>query len=270
MKGISRRDVLCGVGHAAAFGVLAAALPRHVLAAEQAAGDGVAICLSMLYPGGKKFDGDRYRDKHLPLIRSVYGDSIARVELRMVPPPEKLARSSKNARSATRPPTPPYVAAISLWIRNVEQFGKITAASGQQIQADLLKVTDITPYVQYDETIAQKGDPRSDVPVGSEVTSTYFLNKDGGRWDAPYFVDKYLPKVEEVYGTSLRRIEVTKGRAGQGGTPLLMMSASHLYIRDHTAFDAAGKKAGMQLFQEAANYTDIRGFPVLMNVQAAG
>jgi hypothetical protein len=268
MKGFSRRDVLCGVGHAAAFGVLAAALPGRVRAAEQAAGDGVAICLSMLYPSGKKFDGDRYRDTHLPLVRSVYGDSIARIELRMTPPP-KRTNTSKSAKGA--PPPPPYIAAISMWIRNVEQFGKLTATSGQQIQADLLKVTGIIPFVQYDETIAQKGDSRGDVPVGSECASTYFVNKEGGRWDAQYFVEKYLPKVEEVYGTeSLRRIEVTRGRAGQGGARLLMTSASHLYIRDREAFDYAGRKAGMRLFQEAANYTDIMGLFSLMKVHAAG
>jgi TAT (twin-arginine translocation) pathway signal sequence len=265
MRDLSRRDVLRGAGGVAALGALAAALPRHVMAAE-ATGALSGICLSMLYPGGKgKFDSDRFRDKHLPLIRGIYGESVERIELRVAPPP---ARRSVSAYSA---PPPAYLAAVNLWIRKIEEFGKHTAESGQQIQADLLKVSQITPFVQYDQTLSLTGESRADVPVGTEVASTFFPNRDGGRWDAKYFVDKYLPKVIEVYGKdTLRRIEVSQGRTGQGGVKAALIGSSHLYIRDRAAFDAAGRKGGMQLFQEAPNYTDIMSVFTLMKVHAAG
>ena len=127
------------------------------------------------------------------------------------------------------------------------------------IQADLRKVTQIVPYVQYDQTLKHTGDSRTDVPVGTEVASTFYSNKDGGRWDGKYFVDTYLPKVIEAYGPdTLRRIEVAQGRVGQNGVKAAVIGSSHLYIRDRAAFDAAGRRA-MSLFQEAPNFTDIMG-----------
>ena len=265
MSDLSRRDVLRGAGGVAALGALAAALPRHAMAAE-ATGELSGICLSMLYPGGKgRFDSDRFRDKHLPLIRGIYGESVERIELRVAPPPAKRSVSAYSA------PPPAYLAAVNLWIRKIDEFGKHTAESGQQIQADLLKVSQITPFVQYDQTLSLTGESRADVPVGTEVASTFFPNREGGRWDAKYFVDKYLPKVTEVYGKdALRRIEVSQGRTGQGGVKAALIGSSHLYIRDRAAFDAAGRKGGMQLFQEAPNYTDIMGVFTLMKVHAAG
>jgi hypothetical protein len=265
MSVLSRRAVLRGAGGVAAYGLVAATLPKDAAAAD-AGGSASAICLSMLFPGGKgKFDSDRYRDQHLPLIRGIYGDSVERIELRVAPPPAR--------RTQSRFPGPPtaFLAAVNIWIRRIDEFGKHTAESGQKIQADLQKVSGITPYVQYDLTLSLSGDLRGDIPVGTEVASTYFPNKDGGRWDGKYFVEKYLPKVVEVYGKdTLRRIEVSQGRTGQGGAKAALIGSSHLYIRDRAAFDAAGMRGGMQLFQEAPNYTDIMGVFTLMRVHAAG
>jgi hypothetical protein len=264
MGNLSRRDMLRGAGGAAVLSILAA-LPRRSPAADASAAES-ALCLSMLFPGSKgKFEADRYREKHLPLIRGIYGDSVERIELRVAPPP------ARRSQSAYSPPPAAFIAAVNIWIRRIDEFGKHTAESAQQIQADLLKVSAIVPYVQYDQTLSVSGDPRSEVAVGTDVASTYFPNKDGGRWDAKYFVDKYLPKVVDVYGKdTLRRIEVSQGRAGQGGVKAALTAASHLYIRDRAAFDTGGMRGGMQLFQEAPNYTDIMGVFTLMRVHAAG
>jgi hypothetical protein len=263
MSVISRREILLGASGAAALGILAAS-PRRAGAAEASASES-ALCLSMLYPGGKgKFDADRYRDKHLPLIRGIYGDSVERIELRVAPPPAKRVQS--------RFPAPPaaFIAAVNIWIRRIDEYGKHTAESAQQIQSDLLKVSEITPYVQYDQMLSHTGQLRADVAVGTEVASTYYPNKDGGRWDAKYFVETYLPKVVETYGAdSLLRTEVAQGRAGQNGAKAAVTASSHLFIRDRAAFDAAGRKA-MALFQDTPNFTDIMGVFTFMKVHAAG
>jgi len=260
---LSRRELLRGVGGAATLGALSA-LAQRAGAAEASASES-ALSLSMLYPGGKgKFDADRFRDKHLPLIRGIYGDSVERIELRVAPPPAKRVQS--------RFPAPPaaFVAAVNIWIRRIDEYGRHTAESAQQIQADLLKVTEIVPYVQYDQMISHTGDSRLDIPVGTEVATTFYPNKDGGRWDAKYFVETYLPKVIDTYGKeSLLRTEVNQGRAGQNGAKAAVVGTSHLFIRDRAAFDAAGRKA-MQLFQETPNYTDIMGVFTFMKVHAAG
>lgn len=264
MGDFSRRHLLCGAGGAAAWGVLGAALPRGVIGAEASASES-ALCLSMLYPGGKgKFDADRYRDKHLPLIRGIYGDSVERIELRVAPPPAKRVQSRFPAAPSG------FIAATNIWIRRLDEFGRHTAESAANIQADLRKVTEITPYVQYDQTLTHTGDSRADVAVGAEVASTYYPNKDGGRWDGKYFVETYLPKLTEAYGAgALQRIEVAQGRVGQNGVKAAVIGSSHLYIRDRAAFDAAGRRA-MSLFQETMNFTDIMGVFTFMTVHAAG
>ena len=262
MGDLSRRAVLRGAG-GFAFSMLAA-LPRRSRAAEASASES-ALCLSMLYPGGKgKFDAERFRDKHLPLVRGIYGDSVEHIELRVAPPPAKRPQSRHPG------PPAPFVAEMNLWIRRLDEFGRHTAESAADIQADLRKVTEIVPYVQYDQTLKHSGDSRADVPVGTEVASTFYPNKDGGRWDGKYFVDTYLPKVIEAYGPdTLRRIEVAQGRVGQNGVKAAVIGSSHLYIRDRAAFDAAGRRA-MSLFQEAPNFTDIMGVFTFMKVHAAG
>jgi hypothetical protein len=262
MSVLTRRQVLSGAGGVAALGLLAGS--RRAAAAEASATES-ALCLSMLYPGGKgKFDADRYRDKHLPLIRGIYGDSVDRIELRVAPPPAKRVQS--------RFPAPPaaFLAAVNIWIRRIDEYGRHTAESAQQIQSDLLKVSEIVPYVQYDQMLSHTGQSRADVTVGTEVASTYYPNKDGGRWDAKYFIETYLPKVLETYGAdSLLRTEVTQGRAGQNGAKAAVTASSHLFIRDRAAFDAAGRKA-MTLFQDTPNFTDIMGVFTFMKVHAAG
>lgn len=264
MIDMTRRDLLRGAGGAAALGVFAT-LPHAAAAAEASASES-ALCLSMLFPGGSKgrFDADRYRDKHLPLIRRIYGDSVERIELRVPPAPDRRVKSTYS------PPPPPFAAAVNMWIRRLDEYGQHTAQAAQEIQADLLKVSAITPYVQYDQTLSRTGSARADAKVGTDVASTYYPNKEGGRWDAKYFVETYLPKVIDVYGAdSLLRTEVDQGRAGQAGAKAAIIGSSHLYIRDRAAFDAAGRKA-MQLFQDAPNYTDIMGVFSIMKVHAAG
>lgn len=259
----SRRAALRGAGSAAAFAMLGA-LPRICAAAEASDSDS-ALSLSMLYPGGKgKFDADRFRDKHLPLIRGIYGESVERVELRLAPPPAK--------RTQSRFPAPPaaFIAEVNVWIRRLDEFGRHTAASAADVQADLRKVTEIVPYVQYDQTLKHTGDSRADVPIGAEVASTFYPNKDGGRWDGRYFVETYLPKLIEAYGPeALQRIEVAQGRVGQNGVKAAVIGSSHLYIRDRAAFDAAGRRA-MSLFPETPKFTDIMGVFTFMKVHAAG
>jgi len=264
MSDLSRRDLLRSAGGAAALGAFAT-LPRLATAAEASPSES-ALCLSMLFPGGSKgkFDADRYRDKHLPLIRRIYGDSVERIELRVPPAPDR------RVKSTYAPPPPPFAATVNMWIRRIDEYGRHTAEAAQEIQADLLKVSGITPYVQYDQTLSRTGSVRAEVMVGTDVASTYYPNKEGGRWDAKYFVETYLPKVIDVYGAdSLLRTEVDQGRAGQAGAKAAIIGSSHLYIRDRAAFDAAGRKA-MQLFQEAPNYTDIMGVFSIMKVHAAG
>ena len=251
----SRRAVLRGIGHVAAFGTLASSLPEIAHAADGEA----TYSLSMTYQYGKKnkFKADRFRDGHVPLLKKIYGDSIERVELRYAEPPQ-VKQGPKQV------PVPPQfvIAEVSIWIRDVAAFGKLTGEQGGQIVADLKEVTQASPIVQYDKTLAALGSARTDVTVGSSCQTYFFLDKEGGRFDTKYYVDTVLPRMMDLYGPkALRRIEVCQGAAGQGGAKPLVLATTHLYIADQSAFFMAGRNVMPQLVAEGPNYTDI--FPVV-------
>jgi len=257
---LSRRVLLRGIGHAAAFGALASALPRVSGAAESEA----AYSLSMTYQYDRKhgFKADRFRDAHLPLLKSIYGDSIERLELRYAQPPESTAKV----------PIPPsfVVAAVSIWIRDIVEFGKRTTEARDRIVADLQKVTEARPFVQYDKTLAGLGSARKEVVVGNTCQSLYFLEKEGAHFDAKYYVDTFIPKLMEAYGpTAVRRIEVTQGAAGQGGAKPAAVAATHTYVADQPAFFSARQKA-MALAPERTKFTDILPIAAFSTVHAVG
>ena len=254
-EAFSRRTVLRGIGHAAAFGAMAASLPRLAHAADGEA----TYSLAMTYQYGKKnkFKADRFRDGHLPLLKKIYGDSIERVEMRYAEPPQ-MKQGPKQI------PVPPQfvIAEVGIWIRDIAAFGKLTGEQGARIVADLKEVTEASPIVQYDKTLAGLGSVRSEVAVGNGCQSYYFMDKEGARFDTKYYVDTIAPKIMELYGPqAVRRIEVCQGAAGQGGAKPLVLASAHLYYAEQGAFFTAGRAALPQLMKESPNYTDI--FPVV-------
>ncbi len=211
----TRRSLLAGTGCAAA-GSIAANLISVAQAAEEQGES--AILLSMVYGNDPKakFDAKRYRAKHLPLLKSIYGDSVERIELRMPPGPggNAAARASgSNVPSAPPPsfgPPPRVMAAASLWIRDLKAFGERTAANGAQITADLAEVTHATPAVQYDKVLVLLGEGRDAMVDDTQVSSTYFFATENGKFDAKYYAEKVIPLMVSVYGkNAIKRIEQT-------------------------------------------------------------
>lgn len=286
---ISRRSVLRGAGHAAAFGTLAAVLPRQLLAQE--AGES-AICLSMVYPnpGNEKFDEAAFTSGYLPLLKRTGGDSIERVELRLPKPRAASAAAGGSSRTGVDVPAPTpgnaryngppqtpagpppsrVLATVAVWIRDLQAFQARTATAGTQLGAELVKATTLQPALQYDQVLALLGEERSTIAVDGEVRSIYFPSKADGRFDAQYYGDKIIPMMVSLYGAnSIQRIEFALGAKTNGAAPVLVGSA-HYYIRDRAAFDAAGLKVSQQLAAEAPRYTNITPMSVDMKVVAIG
>lgn len=280
---ISRRTLLRGVGHAAAFGALAAALPRHLRAAQS--GD-AAILLSMNFLNSPtaKFDAGRFGEKHLPLLRSIYGDSVERIELRVprtptTPAPAKQERSwgtPGSARAAPKmpaipAPASPVLAAVSLWIRDVKGFGEKTVAAQGQIAEDLAQtVSGSQAMVQYDRVLALLGDARDSIPVDGEVTSYYFSAGEGG-FDVKDYNDNVIPAMVKIYGgKALQRIEFSVGVKAEGGGQPLLAAEAHYYIRDRAAWDQATMASGQQLAAEAARHPQVKQTRASMRIAAAG
>jgi hypothetical protein len=255
--------MLAGMGGTAVFGGFASSISATLRAAEDA--DESAICLTMVFPNGPraKFDTRHYQTTHLPLLKSIYGDSIERVELRTPKHPKSMNNSGMSnvpsAPAAAMGPPPRLIAATSIWIRNLKAFGEKTAAGNEQITKDLANVvTESQPVTQYDKVIVLLGDARSEMAEDTQVFSTYYPASPEARFDVKYYGEKVVPLMVSLYGAkSIRRIEVTMGSNGQGGAKPAVVAASHFYIRDRAAWDAAGMKAYPQLMAEGPKYSTI-------------
>jgi hypothetical protein len=248
----SRRELIA----AAALGLVA---PR--LFGATAAGP---VCLSMIYINSRdmKFNSERYREQHLPLLRQLLGDSIEHIELRTAPRPD---------RNSPMPPSP-VAADISMWIRDLQAFAAATQRSGAEINADLAKVTTNKTVLQYDQVIGEWGQPRASVGMGVESLAMYYPNGDDAKWDADYYVNTYLPKLVDAYGGDdvLRRVEVRKGVGAQGGGKPAMINSVHLYAKSNSRFAMAGMGAGQKLMKDAQQITAIFPYVAGMKVQASG
>ena len=99
-------------------------------------------CITVLYPNtpGVKFDFDYYLERHATLIKRLYGDSIAKLELRR--------------GSATPDGSPvPFVAVINIWIGSQTLFDEAGAKHGATLVEDLKNFTNSMPTIQIDEIV---------------------------------------------------------------------------------------------------------------------
>jgi hypothetical protein len=277
---IQRRKVLLGLGHAATFGSLAAALPR-LSEAAQATPAPQKVVLTMLYPSGEglRFDADAFRDRHVALLKKAYGPAIERIELRVAPPmppppaPPPVAEGEEPPPPPPpAPPAPPLLAAVSVSLGNISEFIKRAQASSREIAADMATITTSAPMVQYDVIEGHAGEAAGSVIGGSMVVSNYFFAKEGGTWDAEYFGKTYAPKLLESYGAgAVQRAEVARGELAQGGGKPLVAGAVHVYVKDGAAFDAAlATEAVAALGAEAQQHTTLNPVTILMTVHATG
>lgn len=247
-----RRATLRLMGSLAALGAL-----RTGVAAAQAPPAGT-LCLSMVYLKNVRFDVEHFQASHLPLLRQVYGPALGRIDLRLAP------------RSRDRKMAPPVSGIVNLWIADIEAFGAATREHGKAIADDLAKVTRGEPFVQYDQLVAARGEDPSGLAVGAESTTFLYAAAPDKRFDMAYYAANVLPQMAEAYGNSVRRIEVCRGMAAQGGGPLAFTATVTLYPRDAAAMMAAGRAVGMKLMSETPKYTDILPLVAGTSVYAAG
>lgn len=274
---IDRRRVIQGIGHAAAFGGLAATLSRAASAAQAAAAAVPApqkVCLTMLYPseGGHTFDANRFRDGHVAVLKAAYGNSIERVELRVPIVPPAPPAPAEGQPTPPVPPAPPLMAAVSIYIASPGDFSARAGAAARTVGTDLAAVTKSPPIVQFDMIEAAPGEPQSSVIGGSIVVSNYYFAKAGSTWSKDYFGKTYAPRLMEAYGAAaLQRVEVLSGYIAQGGGNPQIAGAIHVYVKDTAAYDTAVISDPVKaLAAEAAANSTLNPVTMLMTVHATG
>jgi hypothetical protein len=249
----------------------AVALTRTMPAWTQAAAAGhPPVCLTMYYMlgDGASFDRLQFRQKQMPLLRSLYGDSLDRIELRTAP---RGPRVDPRASVKIETPQLPILAMVSLWVRSLESYAAATQRVGDQIAQGMKGITDAKVAVQWEQLIAEDGEARASVVQGTQCNTTLYPSRADGTWDAKHYTETYLPMVKEAYGPDvLRRIEVCKGISVLGGGTPVFVSAVHMYLKDPQYFMSKGMQAGQRLMPEVEKFTNIVPVTGTYDVYAVG
>ena len=100
-------------------------------------------CLTILYPNEPdvRFDFDYYKNHHMPLIMSLFGNLIKRIELRkgeMSPTGGKL----------------PYIATLNIWFEDEKAFMEGDEKHRATLRPDVKNYTNAMPTIQKDEIFA--------------------------------------------------------------------------------------------------------------------
>ncbi len=100
------------------------------------------LCLTVLYPwqSDARFDFDYYLNKHLVMLRELYGAAVGRMEVH-----KGLRKGDGSA--------PAFVASVSIEILSMEAFEAAGNQHFPKLIADLPNFTNITPVGQIEEIV---------------------------------------------------------------------------------------------------------------------
>lgn len=101
------------------------------------------IKITILYPNseGKTFDMDYYAEKHMPMLDSLFGDSLKHLAI-----DEGVAGRTPDAPI-------PYLAIGYLYFNSLAEYQKAFGPNAEKILSDIPNYTNIQPIVQISEVI---------------------------------------------------------------------------------------------------------------------
>ncbi|MGA2551222.1 MAG: EthD family reductase [Burkholderiaceae bacterium] len=101
------------------------------------------VKVSVMYPNnpGARFNHEYYRDKHMPLLKKLMGDSC-----KFYTVDKGLAGGSPGAPAT-------YVAMCHIFSDSVDTFQTGFGPHAKEIMADIANYTDLAPVIQISEVI---------------------------------------------------------------------------------------------------------------------
>lgn len=119
-----------------------AAMTAVLSSAHAAKAAGTRHCLTVLYPwkSDARFDFDYYIDKHLPMLRQLYGKSVGKMDVH-----KGLNRSDGSP--------PGFVGGVTVEITSMEAFDAAANEHRAKLIADVPNFSNITPIAQIDEIV---------------------------------------------------------------------------------------------------------------------
>ncbi|HKE96189.1 MAG TPA: EthD family reductase [Povalibacter sp.] len=101
------------------------------------------IKVSVMYPNtpGARFDHTYYRDRHMPLVKQLMGESC------------KYYTVDKGMSGGTPGSSPTYVGMCHIFCDSVAAFQSGFGPHAAQIMGDIANYTDLTPVIQISEVV---------------------------------------------------------------------------------------------------------------------
>jgi uncharacterized protein (TIGR02118 family) len=101
------------------------------------------IKVSIIYPNeeGKKFNWDYYMDKHVPMLKSVLGDSLNVISI------------DKGIAGRAPGSSVPYLAMCHMYFKSMASFKNSFVPNSEKLGKDVPNYTDIQPIVQISEVL---------------------------------------------------------------------------------------------------------------------
>ena len=101
------------------------------------------IKVSVMYPNtpGARFDHTYYRDKHMPLVKSLMGDSCSYYTV------------DKGLAGGTPDSAATYVGMCHIFCESVAAFQDGFGPHAREIMADIPNYTDLAPVIQISEVV---------------------------------------------------------------------------------------------------------------------
>lgn len=225
----------------------AAAMPRAL--ADAAGGVGIGMrAYTALFPGGPgiHFDHGYYRDRHLVLMQRLYGDALARVEMR------------RPVVAEGEPPSP-YAAIVNFWIPDAAVFAKASAVHGQTLVQDRAHFTNGEQKVQSEVVFGEAGAPASAVRPGDRCLTVLYPYDSADRFDHDYYRDHHVSSLIKLFGReAISRIEARKGLPSPDGkNPPLYSCTANVYVADTQAFAAAASRNHERVVADIRRFTTV-------------
>lgn len=101
------------------------------------------IKISVMYPNtpGARFDHEYYRDKHMPLLKELMGESCRSYTI------------DKGLSGATPSAPATYVGMCHIFCDSVEAFQSGFGPHAKEIRSDIANYTDLNPTIQISEVV---------------------------------------------------------------------------------------------------------------------
>jgi uncharacterized protein (TIGR02118 family) len=101
------------------------------------------IKVSVMYPHAPnaRFDHDYYRERHLPMLKRLMGDSCVSYDI------------DKGMAGGTPGAAPTYIAMCHIYSESAESFQAGFGPHAKAILADVANYTDLKPVMQFSEVV---------------------------------------------------------------------------------------------------------------------